>query len=164
MPASDPLDILLRHDHWGTRQVLAACEPLSEAQFHQRFSMGPGSLHDTIVHIIGAMRAWTDVLHQRDLRPRPEQGPKQTIAQLRTLLDQTAAELSQVVRAHPLDQTVTRTREGKTYTFTRGMVATHVTTHAMHHRAQCLNMLRQLGVDPLPKSSVTEWSLAGDSA
>lgn len=159
MPASDPLDILLRHDHWGTRLILGACEPLSEARFHQRFAMGPGSLHDTLVHIIGAMRAWTDVLHQRDLRPRPEQGPKQTVAQIRTLLDEAAAELSEVARRHPLDQTVTRTREGKTYTFTRGMVVTHVTTHAMHHRAQCLNMLRQLGVDPLPKSSVTEWFL-----
>ena len=28
----------------------------------------------------------------------------------------------------------------------------------MHHRAQCLNMLRQLGVTPLPPSSVAEWT------
>jgi uncharacterized damage-inducible protein DinB len=32
----------------------------------------------------------------------------------------------------------------------------------MHHRAQCLNMLRKLGVTPLPKSSVAEWTLEGD--
>jgi uncharacterized damage-inducible protein DinB len=34
----------------------------------------------------------------------------------------------------------------------------------MHHRAQCLNMLRHLGVTPLPPSSVTEWDLMGNSA
>jgi uncharacterized damage-inducible protein DinB len=36
----------------------------------------------------------------------------------------------------------------------------HVATHGMHHRAQCLNMLRQLGVNPLPPISVLEWILS----
>ena len=40
---------------------------------------------------------------------------------------------------------------------------THIATHGMHHRAQCLNMLKHLGVNPLPKSSVAEWTLAGDA-
>jgi uncharacterized damage-inducible protein DinB len=34
-------------------------------------------------------------------------------------------------------------------------------THGMHHRAQCLNMLRRLGVQPLPPSSVAEWTWLG---
>lgn len=159
MPESSPMAILLKHDRWGTHQILDACAALADEQFHQRFPMGPGSLHDTIVHIIGAMRVWTDVLHQRDIRPRPEQGPRQTPASLKALLDESAEELARIAMARPVDETVSRTREGKTYTFTRGCVITHVTTHGMHHRAQCLNMLRQLGVSPLPKSSVTEWSL-----
>ena len=40
---------------------------------------------------------------------------------------------------------------------------THITTHGTHHRAQCLNMLRQLGVTPLPPSSVAEWTWLGDA-
>lgn len=164
MPACDPLDILLRHDHWATGQIIAACEGLSSEQFHRRFEMGPGSLHDTLVHTLGAMRAWTDVLLQREMRPRPEQGAKQTPAELRAMLEESAAELSAVVRGKPVDQTVTRERGGTTHTFTRGAIATHVATHGMHHRAQCLNMLRHLGVSPLPKSSVTEWTLEGAGA
>ena len=61
------------------------------------------------------------------------------------------------MRAHPLEENVTATRGGKSYTFTRGGVLTHVTTHGVHHRAQCLNMFRQLGVSPVPASSVLEW-------
>jgi len=34
----------------------------------------------------------------------------------------------------------------------------------MHHRAQCLNMLRQLGVDPVPPSAVVEWIMMVDQA
>jgi uncharacterized damage-inducible protein DinB len=43
MPASDLLDILLSHDRWATQQILEACAPLSEEQFHHRFEIGPGS-------------------------------------------------------------------------------------------------------------------------
>jgi uncharacterized damage-inducible protein DinB len=46
---------------------------------------------------------------------------------------------------------------------TRGAVLAHVTTHGTHHRAQCLNMLRRLGVNPLPPSSVAEWTWMGDT-
>ena len=48
------------------------------------------------------------------------------------------------------------------FTFARGAVITHVTTHGMHHRAQCLNMLRQLGVEQLPPSAVVEWVFMAD--
>jgi uncharacterized damage-inducible protein DinB len=41
----------------------------------------------------------------------------------------------------------------------------HVTTHGMHHRAQCLNMLRRLEVaglsDNLPELDVLEWQAYG---
>jgi uncharacterized damage-inducible protein DinB len=55
-------------------------------------------------------------------------------------------------------------RDGRTVHMTRGAVLTHVTTHGMHHRAQCLNMLRHLGLSPLPPSSVTEWTLFGEAS
>jgi uncharacterized damage-inducible protein DinB len=56
---------------------------------------------------------------------------------------------------------VTRvTRAGQTIRLTRAAVFAQITTHGMHHRAQCLNMLRQLGVTPLPPSSVAEWTFS----
>lgn len=162
MPASDPLTILLRHDHWATRQIIDAAATLPPDALHRRFDIGPGSLHDTLIHICGAMRVWTDVLHRRDIRPRPEGGPPLAIPQIRALLEESAAGLQAAANLGPLPDPVTRTRDGKTYTYTRGAVLTHITTHSTHHRAQCLNMLRHLGVTSLPQSSVTEWTLAGE--
>ncbi|MFQ5734086.1 MAG: DinB family protein [Planctomycetaceae bacterium] len=161
MPTSDPVEILLASNHWATRNILDACAGLSDEQFHQRFEMGPGSLHDTLTHIVGAMRGWGDLLAGREIRPRPE-GERYSPQQLLEMLDAAAADLESSAKSHPVDELMTRTRDGKSYTFSRGGVLTHVTTHGMHHRAQCLNMLRRLGVDPLPASSVVDWILTAD--
>ncbi len=165
MPASDPIQILLAHDHWASEQILNACAALTSDQFHRRFDIGPGSLHDTLAHLISAMRTWTDTLVGREHRPRPdEDGQRRSVEQFRTLLEESCAEFASEVRRGPLDPIVTRRlRTGKTTQITRGAVLSHVVTHGMHHRAQCLNMLRQLGVKPLPPSSVMEWTWLGEA-
>jgi uncharacterized damage-inducible protein DinB len=166
MPESDPLQILLRHDRWATTQILDACGKLTADQFHRRFDIGPGSLHDTLTHMLGAMRVWTDTLAGADPpRPRLEaDGQRRTPEQLRSLLQESWRELTAEARRRPLDELVTRrTRDGRTIQLTRAAVLTQVTTHGMHHRAQCLNMLRQLGVWPLPPSSVAEWTWMVDT-
>jgi uncharacterized damage-inducible protein DinB len=47
------------------------------------------------------------------------------------------------------------------YTFTRGCCLTHVCTHGMYHRAQCMNMLRHLKVaglsENLPEVDTIDW-------
>jgi uncharacterized damage-inducible protein DinB len=164
MPTSDLLQILLAHDPWATQQILDACLKLTAEQFHQRFDMGPGSLHDTTAHIIGAMQAWTQTLAGQPMGARIDKdGQRCTPEQLKAALHTAASELAAEAHRLPLTGMVSRERDGKTFQFTRGAVLAHMATHAMHHRAQCLNMLKQLGVKPLPPSSVTEWSRLADS-
>src|SRR4051794_22914946 len=165
MAESDVLQILLSHDRWATAQILDACGGLTDEQFHRPFEIGPGSLHDTLTHVIGAMRTWTDTLAGTEPRPRPEgDGQRRTADQLRSLLEESCRELEAEAGRRGLDETVTRRlRDGRTFHFTRGAVLAHVATHGMHHRAQCLNMLRHLGVTPLPPSSVTEWTWLGET-
>ena len=167
MPESDPLQILLAHDHWATAQLLDAFGRLTDEQFHRRFEIGPGSLHDAVAHVLSAMRVMTDTLAgAAEPRPRLDtDGQRRTPGDLRALLDESSTEFAAEVRRLPLGEIVTRhTRDGRTLRMTRGAVAVHVTTHAVHHRAQCLNMLRHLGVNPLPPSSVAEWTLLVDAA
>lgn len=163
MPSSDPIQILLDTNDWATRNLVDACAPLSPDQFHQRFDIGPGSLHDTITHIFGSTRAWTDMLAARELRERLEaQGPR-TCEQLETLGDEILTDFRRHALARPFAESVTGQRGERTYTFTRGGIITHVLTHGFHHRAQCLNMLRHLGVERLPRSAVVEWMLKVDA-
>ncbi len=167
MATSDPVDILLIHDRWGTQGLLEACAGLSREQFHQEFAIGSGSLHATIVHILGAMRGWTDMLNGdmgpgREPRPRLEAEGEKTVEELKALLPVVADELEAAVRAGPLEDDIHGDRGGRKFVFTRGAILTHVTTHAVHHRAQCLNMLRQLGVENPPDVSVMTWTMTAD--
>jgi uncharacterized damage-inducible protein DinB len=164
MPESDPLQILLSHDRWASEQILDACAGLTDEQFHRGFDIGPGSLHDACTHIVGAMRTWTDTLAEREPRPRPDgDGRRRTPGEIKALLGESAAELAAEAGRRPLGEMTTRVlRTGRTVRLTRGAVLVHVTTHGMHHRAQCLNMLRRLGMNPLPPSSVTEWTWLGE--
>jgi uncharacterized damage-inducible protein DinB len=162
MRHSDPLDILLIHNHWANRLIIQTCATLTPEQFHHAFEMGRGSLHNNMVHIVGAMRRWTDMLEGRELRPRIESDPPRTTDQLSAILEEATSDLDQTARSHPGDEIISAMRDGKKYSFTRGGVLTHVTTHGMHHRAQCLNMLRQLGVSPVPAPGVIDWIAAED--
>ena len=162
MATSNPTDILLQHNLWANRQLIEASAKLTPEQFHQRFDMGPGSVHDTVTHVLGALRGWGDVLAQREPRPRLE-GTKRTPEEMLILLEEITADIAASVKSHPQDAIVTGSRGGKTYAFVRGTVITHVMTHGMHHRAQALNMLRQLDAKPVPMSSVLEWSFTVDA-
>lgn len=163
MATTDPIDILLAHDRWATGQLLDAMDRLTDEQLHRAFEMGMGSLHKNLVHMIGAVQTWGDVLAERPVRPWISD-ERRSVAQLRALHNEAADGLAAAARVQPLDQVLTRERNGQVFRYTRAAILVHVTTHNMHHRAQCLNMLRHCGVSPLPPSSAVEWSRAGEPA
>jgi len=180
---ADPLDILLKHNHWATRRVLQFCEEIPAERFHEQFDIGLRSLHDTMTHVISAMLRWADRIDARPVRPSLEipegstwsffgpesQGPRppvprRRISELNELLDAAASELEAVAercRIRGLHTTIELPFGDKKYTFTYGAALTHVTTHGMHHRAQCLNMLRRVGAPSLvketPEIGVVDW-------
>lgn len=154
----NPLDILIEHDNWATQRMLDTCSTLAEAQLHQRFEIGPGSLHDTLAHTIGAMQRWTAVLRDRKFPATPRfEETRHSLADLRAAHRQATADFAREARAAKLDEMIPFERGAERMTVSAGGVITHVTTHGMYHRAQCMNMFRRLGVSPLPHSSVTEW-------
>jgi uncharacterized damage-inducible protein DinB len=58
------------------------------------------------------------------------------------------------------DDTWTDTIEDPPRETEYGTSIAHVITHSMHHRAQVIHMLRQLGVNPLPEGDVFSWENA----
>jgi len=161
MAQTDPSEILLIHHRWANEQLLAACEGLTDEQFDREFEMSLGTLRKTLTHVAGALQGWGDMIAGREQRPRLEEEPF-SIAQLRELYDKVTTDFENTTRANPAHGIATGNKGGNSYSFTRGGVLTHVMTHAVHHRAQCINMLRHMGIDPLPPSSVLEWMMMVD--
>ncbi|HEY1687051.1 MAG TPA: DinB family protein [Tepidisphaeraceae bacterium] len=148
------LEILLKHDHWATAQLLGAAKSLSDSQLDQLFEMGMGSLRATLYHIVQTQWLWGESLSGRE---HDFEQKKMGIDELIAWHESVAAEFDRTVHATPLETPFNPPWKGKRYAFPRAGVITHILTHGMHHRAQALNMMRHLGVDPLPPSSVLQW-------
>lgn len=157
---TDPVETMLAHNAWANRQMIEACAAISDAQLDREFPMGLGTLRKTMTHILGAMRGWTDVLAKQPARERLETNAPIGVREWRELVDPTASELRAAAHSGPMDEVLHAERAGQSYAFVRSHVVVHITTHGAHHRAQCLNMLRQLGVADLPPSSGMQWAMS----
>jgi uncharacterized damage-inducible protein DinB len=175
--STDPFDILLGHNAWALAQIIDRCAPLNDAQFHQPFPIGPGSLHATITHMIGCIAIWADRIAQRPVRPwmypdlptaqgQPDETRRFTTAQLREHLNTVADDFARVVARARADGQLTVVRQWpsrtENHTFSVAAAIIHVTNHGMHHRAQCMNMLRHLGHPVNADLDELEWQIAGE--
>jgi uncharacterized damage-inducible protein DinB len=168
---ADIAERLLGHNEWATRLVLEHCRPLSPEQFTRKLEIGPGSLHDTLLHTVGAMERWADRIGERELRPSIEDEdrtwtPDEIIARLAEAADDLGAVIRTVIEEDRVNEQMEVRIRGyaEPFVFTRGTAFVHVMTHGVHHRAQTLNMMRQLGVDDIPDVDAVDWELSTAAA
>lgn len=174
--STDPYAILLGHNRWAIAQIIERCRGLSHAEFHRRFEIGPGTLHDTISHMIGAMHRWADRIAERPMRPRldgrashtdPTPAKQLTPDEFMVQLNEVAADFAAVVAMVRADGRLNSVREWRIgdyppQVFGVAAAIIHVTNHGMHHRAQCMNMLRHLGRPVNADLDELEWQIAGE--
>lgn len=154
---SNPLRILLHFDRWATERLFAVCGQLSDAQLDQEFPIGLKSLRRTFGHLVGNMNYWADIADGRPARPFDSSaGPlDEIVRRFEAAWDDLSGILSRSTPAR-LEEVITDEFDNRefgkgTIGFRRVAVLLHVLNHGTHHRAQCLNMLRHLGVNPLPE-------------
>jgi len=155
----DILDRLLGHDAWTTRQLLLRCRELTDEQLDRRFDIGDRSLRETFLHIVENMEVWTDRIATRAVRSLPD-GPY-PVEVLLDRLSPAAKELADVSRRvrdeGRLDQTFADPGEEPPNLRPLGGMIVHVITHSMHHRAQALYIMEQLGLRDLPEGDPLDW-------
>lgn len=144
-----PLRHYFRYADWANEKILAAAEPLDDAALDRPLELGLGTLRRTVLHVEGAERNWLENWMQGS-KPgflvRPE---TIGIAELRAKWRDTArirnAFLATLDDAALLREILAQPEEGIRLHYRLGAIMLHVNTHGTHHRAQALNMLRQLG-------------------
>lgn len=173
--SSDAYDILLGHNRWAIRELLVRARDLSDSQFHCNFDIGPGSLHDTLTHVVGVIGRWTDRINQSPVRPRidgrigasdmspmPRRTPDELLALLESSCDEFAACVARAKEAGVLAEVRDWTFGDEVSRFNVAAAVIHVTNHGMHHRAQCMNMFKRLGHPVNADLDELEWQVAGE--
>ncbi|HEX3355473.1 MAG TPA: DinB family protein [Tepidisphaeraceae bacterium] len=154
------LERLLRHDAWTTRQLLTIACTLMDADLDREFDIGHRSLRRTLVHIIANMECWYDLMSGRPQRPGGA-GAQNTIAGLTDRLDRVGAELLELGRRveteNRADETFADYLDLPPRQKALGAGLAHIITHSMHHRAQCLHLMRRLGMENLMEGDVFTW-------
>lgn len=158
----DILDRLLGHDEWTARLVLERCRELAPEQLVQPFDIGNGTVAATLLHMIGNIEVWTDLMRERPVRPASEpHGPAWTIDELRQRFDAAYADFAACARQirdeERLDATYTDVLDTPPTRKTFGGTIVHIATHDMLHRGELLHMLQRLGLRDLPEGDALSW-------
>jgi len=125
---------------------------LDDEGLDRAFEMGFGSLRGTLHHLWAAERVWLDRWAGKAEPVYPDMEAGLAMADLRGRWVRTAGERDALLDqagpdgyARPVRFT---DKQGRECAFALGDLIIHVCNHAMHHRAQALNMLRHVGVKP----------------
>jgi len=156
----DLLDRLLQHDAWTTRRLMELCLPLDDAAFDREFGIGPGTLRKLWVHVVRNAEVWTGLMAGDD--PIIDGlGADAPLAELISRYDAASARLYALARrvqeAGQLDDTFVDHLDNPPRAKSFGAGILHLATHGMHHRAQALYMMRQLGLDNIPEGDALSW-------
>ena len=159
---TDLLERLLGHDAWTTGRVLDSAAALPEEALDQRFDVGPGTIRETLRHMVSNLEVWTDLMAERPVRPMPAE--PQLLPRLRQRFEAAYAEFGGLARALQaagrLNDTYTDVLDNPPRQKTFGGTLLHVMTHNHQHRAELLHMLARLGAPGLVEGDVLSWEAA----
>lgn len=160
---------LHEHRRWVNQALLGSAAALSEEQLHQRFSIGQGTVWNSLLHLYAAEYVWLEALlgnespvlpgDLADALPGNQLGTGgieslQELAKKWNEQEQRWIEYLEQLSPDTLDDLVgkrsTSSGKGRVHQTRREDILLHVCTHAQYTTAQVVNMLRQLGAEPLP--------------
>lgn len=137
-----------RHNDWANARLFDFAADCTDDELDRPFEMGPGSLRRTLFHLWEAERIWLDRWTNQAPATFGTQDAALPLAEIRQRLEATAAARERFCDDLPPDGGARRvtftTSKGETVTLPLGDTLLHVANHAIHHRAQALNMLRRL--------------------
>ena len=156
------LERLLRHDAWTTRSLLLLSSELADSDLDREFDIGHRSLRRTFIHIIGNMECWCDLMTAKPQRwSQRSAEPSVTVPGLIDRLDLVSEQLlalgKNVEDESREEDFFLDTLDSPPTRKPLGGALVHLATHGMHHRAQCLFIMRQLGMKPLLEGDALSW-------
>lgn len=140
---------IFSYSDWANSRLLDAAAGLRDAQLDQPFPIGPGSLRRTLIHICVGENVWLKRWQgQRETR-WPSEDVKLSVQDVRRELEGANRErerfMSGLSATRLQEPLVYRDSKGSLFRAPLGQMMFQAANHSIHHRAQAVNLLRQLG-------------------
>ena len=148
MKPTDTLTTLFSHNLWANLRLLERCAVLSSEQLDATMSGAYGSIRDTLQHIVTSEQSYFSRISTGQRRPRSEEAPLLTIAEMTESVRTTGAGLIEWAPKVQADDTVQLDWDGTPRDVPKTIILTQVINHATEHRAQIMAILTQLGIQP----------------
>ncbi len=143
------IDSLYAYNDWANRRVLEQCESLTDEQLDEPRPIGFGTLRATLFHILTADQIWLERWESIPWRPFPKDPASISVAEIaKSLVDVSTlrARMIEQDRGNRWKRIVEYQDSTQTpYKHRLHDLLLHVFQHGVHHRAQCLNYLKQFG-------------------
>lgn len=143
-------DFLHYNDAMNDR-ILAAAVRVPSDGLDRPFEMGMGSLRRTLIHILAGESVWVRRWQGLHNTPWPDESVRHNPADIGREIAGVRAERDNFLRAQTpgtLAREITyRDSKGSYFSATLGDMMMQMCLHSTHHRAQAVNMLRQLGAE-----------------
>lgn len=139
-----------QYDAWAMQQIFSAVDGMSDAQLDTNFDIGMGTLRKNLQHIIDAQRWWLGnwkIANAPFPRGEDPRSIEQMQLQFQDVEQQRTAFIGQLDAAGA-DRIVHVSAGGPETCFRVTESLLQLCGHGTHHRAQLLNITRQLGGTP----------------
>ncbi|MBX2991111.1 MAG: DinB family protein [Bacteroidetes bacterium] len=139
------------YNAWASNQIFDVLATMPTGQYMQDMKASHGSIHNTLVHMVGAEKVWLERF-QGAAQPFLSENPPPSLAEVKTIWGKTGFDTAKWLGAQSdksLQGTFTmKTAKGDSYTHVFWQTFQHVVNHSTYHRGQIITMMRQHGVKP----------------
>jgi uncharacterized damage-inducible protein DinB len=153
----DMLDRFIGHDAWTTRQLLLACQDLSDDLLDRAFEMDHHSIRATFTHMIENMEGWTDLMRERPVQSNSGTTMAELLVRHGAASREFAHLARDIARAGRYDDCFVDLLEDPLKKRTFGGAIGHVVTHNMHHRAQIMWLMERVGLTQHIEGDLLGW-------
>ena len=161
MTPGDLFAQLFRYNDATNDLILTAAEPLADDRLDERFNMGLGSLRRTLRHILAGEETWLARWRGQTETPWPDENILVPVGQLAARLAALRPDRDEFLKTRIDKDLATsipyRDSRGTLFQATLSDMILQMFVHSAHHRAQAVNMLRRLGVQP-PEVDLMVWA------
>jgi uncharacterized damage-inducible protein DinB len=144
---------LFTYNAWANNRLFDIIEQVPPEQYMQDIKSSHGSLHGTLIHLVGAEKVWLERWQKAQNIVFLQAKDIQSFKELRTIWNTVHEQREKFLAGFTdatLDKAVTITdSRGNVYTNTFSQMMSHLINHSSYHRGQIVTILRQLGFTPV---------------